>query len=126
MCQTLVPYADGFSPVCPACGYAGPLPPSHAAPVPVRQAPSQAIAIVALVLNLVIWPGLGTMIAGRIGEGLTQGLLFLLAFLLFFTILLIPVSILLWTGMWIWGLVSGIQLIQQANAAQAARPVATV
>lgn len=124
MCQSLVTYPDGFAPVCAACGYAGPLP-ATAAPLVVapRQAPSLGIAVTALVLNLVVWPGLGTLIGGRVGEGLAQGLLFLLGILLIFTIILIPVSILLFIGMWIWGLVSGVQLIQQANAQQAAAPV---
>jgi TM2 domain-containing membrane protein YozV len=121
MCQTVVSYPDGFAPVCGACGYAGPLPasaaPAFAAP---KAPPSMGLAVAALVLNLLVWPGLGTMIGGRIGEGLAQGLLVLLGVLLLFTILLIPLSILLFVGMWVWGLVSGVQLIQQANARPAA------
>lgn len=117
MCATIVTYADGFSPVCSSCGYAGPLPAS-AAPRPAAPVPSSAIAIVALVLNLVIWPGLGTMVGGRIGEGLAQGLLTLLGILLIFTIFLAPLAFVLLAAMWVWALVSGIQLINQANAAQ--------
>lgn len=123
MCQSLVPYADGFAPVCGTCGYAGPLPASYAPPVPVaRTGPSMGVAVAALLLNVLVWPGLGTMIGGRVGEGLTQGFLTLLGVLLLFTVLLIPVSILLFIGMWIWGLLSGIALIQQAGAPRQPAP----
>ena len=113
-CSTIVDYAEGFQPLCSNCGFSAGATP---APVGTRPAgPSQAIAIVALLLNIVVWPGLGSLVGGRIGEGLAQGLLFLLGVFLFFTIILIPVSILLWLGMWIWGIVTGVQLLQRANA----------
>ena len=125
MCQSIVSYASGFSPVCAACGYAGPLPASYGAPLPPpvpSAGPTLGVAIAALLLNVLVWPGLGTLIGGRTGEGLTQGLLTLLGFFLIFTIILIPVSILLFAGMWIWGLVTGVQLVNQANARKAANP----
>ena len=124
MCQSIVSYADGFSPVCNACGYAGPLPASYAAPFPVSPGPSLGVAVAALVLNVIIWPGLGSLIGGRTGTGLAQGFLTLLGVFLFFSIILIPVAVLLWIGMWIWGLVTGVQLITEANARQAPRVVA--
>lgn len=86
--------------------------------------PSLGLAIAALVVNLVVWPGLGTMIGGRVGLGLGQGFLMLGGILLIFTILLIPLAIAAMVGAWVWALVTGIQLIQAAQAAQPARVAA--
>lgn len=137
-CATVVTYAAGFDPICPKCGFSGTAPraapaftpapapasvPATAAPT-ARPAPSQAIAIVALVLNLVIVPGLGTLVGGRIGEGLAQLGLLVFGVLLIFTILLIPISIVCFIAAWVWGIVSGIQLITAASQSPPAAPVA--
>ena len=119
-CATVVEHAAGFQPVCPTCGYgAAPTAPAAAYGVPPQPAPpSQAIAIVALLLNLLIWPGLGSLIASRIGVGLAQGFLFLLGVILIVTVLGMIVGIPLVIAMWVWGLVTGIQLLQAASAAR--------
>jgi len=123
-CATIVEHAAGFQPVCPACGYGSAAPaaaPVLVAPVVMVQAPpTQAIAIVALCLNLLIWPGLGSLVASRIGIGLTQGFLMLLGLILTITIIGMIVGIPLMIAMWIWGLVTGIQLIQASSAARPA------
>lgn len=125
-CASIVDYAAGFSPICPSCGFAGPAAPVVAPtglppPTPTFQPPPNlGLAIAALVVNVVVWPGLGTMIGGRIGLGLGQGFLMLGGILLIFTILLIPLAIVAMIGAWVWALVTGIQLIQAAQGPAAA------
>ena len=85
-------------------------------------------AILALVLNFFILPGLGTIIGGRRKEGFVQiGFMVPAAFLLYFNINLssslysvtsiikVALSILVLFGIWIWGIVSGINIIRQAK-----------
>lgn len=67
-------------------------------------------------LNLIVWPGLGSLVAGRIGFGLAQGFLTLLGVILIVTIIGMILGIPLVIAMWIWGLVTGIQLIQASSA----------
>lgn len=134
-CATIVTYAAGFDPVCPQCGFAGtvakPTAPaaqvlSPPAPAPLNRPASnnnQALAIVALILNILVIPGLGTLIGGRTNEGLAQLGLIVVGFVLIFTIILIPISIVAFIAAWIWGIVSGVQLISAANASPA--PAAT-
>lgn len=78
--------------------------------------PTQGIAVVALLLNIFLWPGLGSIIAGR-SEGWGQGFLFLFGIPL--TLLLIGIPMLI--GAWIWGIVTGVDLINEAGRAQVYR-----
>ena len=84
-------------------------------------------AMLALVLNFFILPGLGTIIGGRRKEGFVQiGFMVPAAFLLYFninpyslysvtSIIKVALSILVLFGIWIWGIVSGINIIRQAK-----------
>ncbi len=85
---------------------------------------SQTRAIVALILNILVLPGLGSLIGGRTGAGIWQLVLstlpwivvLILAFtnpllMMFSLSLAIPLSI----AAWIWGLVTGIRLIKEAE-----------
>ncbi|MGB0652592.1 MAG: hypothetical protein ACPGQL_05280 [Thermoplasmatota archaeon] len=79
---------------------------------------SQGIAIVALILNIMVWPGLGSLIAGE-QIGWAQGFLYLLGLFLtiFGWILFIVggfIGIALLIGVWIWGIVTGIDLIRRS------------
>lgn len=86
-----------------------------------KQKNSQTIAIIALILNIIILPGLGTLIGGKIKEGIWQ--LVLLIGGLIIGILLVSVGYLLGTlfiilgplSAWIWGIVSGVQLIRESS-----------
>jgi hypothetical protein len=80
----------------------------------------QGTAIIALILNIIIWPGLGSLIAGE-QVGWIQGFLTLFGLVLVLTIFGIVVGVPLMVGMWIWGIVTGAQLIQRAGAQQQAR-----
>ncbi len=72
---------------------------------------SQSMAIAALLLNVLLMPGLGTIIAGRTSEGLLQIILLVVGLALSFFLVGIPIVILVW----IWGLVTGVQLIKEAE-----------
>jgi TM2 domain-containing membrane protein YozV len=76
-----------------------------------KKGPSQGIAIVALLLNILVLPGLGTLIAGRTTPGVIQLVLFLIGIPLSLVLIGIPLMI----GMWIWALVTGIQIVQEAS-----------
>jgi len=80
-----------------------------------KKKPSQGIAIAALLLNILIIPGLGTLVGGRTGSGVTQLVLSIVSWMLIFTLIGAIIGIPLIIGMWIWGLVTGIQLIKEAE-----------
>ncbi|GEM_PF-205542 len=115
-CGASLPAGAAF---CPACGR----PVRAAAPPAMAPPPAQAhaqppvsegVAVAALLLNILIWPGLGSLVAGR-QEGWAQGFLFLGGFVVLFATLFLgaPLSVLMWVGAWVWGLVTGIQLLQR-------------
>lgn len=67
------------------------------------------LAIVSLILNVLILPGLGTLVAGKMKIGAWQLVLAVVGIILSFYIIGIPILI----AAWIWGLITGIQLIQE-------------
>ncbi len=80
------------------------------------------IAIAALLVNALFLPGLGSIIGGRTTEGIWQLVLslgsILMLFVLFVSIvgvLLAPLVMLAPFAAWIWGIVTGVQLIQEAG-----------
>jgi TM2 domain-containing membrane protein YozV len=71
------------------------------------------MAIVGLILNIIILPGLGTLVGGgksRVTTGILQLVLFLVGIPLSIILIGIPLMI----GMWIWALVTGIQMVKEA------------
>lgn len=95
----------------PAYGQAYDLPP----PPPVSYQPARAVsegmAIAALLLNVIVWPGLGSLVAG-VQKGWAQGFLFLGGGVLTLTIVGAIIGIPMMIGAWIWGVVTGVHLIQ--------------
>jgi TM2 domain-containing membrane protein YozV len=73
--------------------------------------PSQGIAIAALLLNILVLPGVGTIVGGRTDEGIIQLVLFLVGIPLCLLLIGIPLVI----SMWVWALISGIQLVKEAE-----------
>ncbi len=73
--------------------------------------PTEALAIAALLLNVLVLPGLGSIIGGRKDTGIIQIVLTIIAIPLCFILIGIPLLI----GVWIWGLVTGIQMVQEAT-----------
>jgi len=72
---------------------------------------TRTLAAVALILNLIILPGLGTLIGGKTREGVLQIILVVVGVVLSIVFIGIPMVI----AAWIWGLVSGVRLIQEAK-----------
>jgi TM2 domain-containing membrane protein YozV len=65
-----------------------------------------------LILSFFI-PGLGSMVNGNVGIGVTILLLYILGVILSIFLIGIPIAV----GVWIWGLVDGYQSAQKWNAA---------
>jgi len=80
-----------------------------------KQKVSQGMAVAALLLNILILPGLGSAIAGRTKTGVWQIVLIIASLVLDTTIIGLIIGIPLGIGIWIWGLVTGIQLVKEAN-----------
>lgn len=74
---------------------------------------SLALGAVALILNALIFPlpGIGSLVGGRVKVGIWQIILGLIGDLLFYYWIGIPI----WAFAWIWGIVTGIQLIKEAE-----------
>lgn len=90
-----------------------------------RKKPSQAIAIVALLLNILIIPGLGSIVGGKTKAGIIQLCLLLGGGVFVFvgiplSLILIGLPLMAVGGImvlasWIWGIVTGIQLIRECE-----------
>ena len=74
--------------------------------------PSQGIAILSLILNILILPGLGSLIGGKITAGILQLIFSLIGLVLTLTLIGAVIGIPLMIAMWIWALITGIQLIK--------------
>lgn len=72
---------------------------------------SKGIAIAALILNVLLLPGLGSIIAGRTTEGIIQLVLTLIGIPLSLFLVGIPLII----AAWIWALVTSIQVLQESE-----------
>ena len=72
---------------------------------------TKTLAIVALILNILILPGLGTLIAGKTKTGIWQLVLAIIGIVLSLILIGIPILI----AAWIWGLVTGIYLVKEAR-----------
>ncbi len=72
---------------------------------------SETLAIVCLLLNILILPGLGTLIAKRTNTGVIQLVLFLIGI----PLLLIIIGIPLMVAMWVWALITGIDILKKAK-----------
>ncbi|TRT92958.1 hypothetical protein [Microcystis aeruginosa] len=59
----------------------------------------------AIIINI-FFPGIGTLIVGKIGEGVAQFLIWLVGVVLTFTVLLSFIGIPICVAMWVWSIVS--------------------
>ncbi len=99
-----------------------------AKPQPTGSKPSMAVAVIALLINILLMPGLGTIIGGRMKHGLVQLLLLwlggiIVTFLGFFLIMASPLmgllvamlgSLMVLAG-WVWAIISGVLIIRDAS-----------
>ena len=78
-------------------------------------APGEGAAMAGLLLNVLLLPGLGSLVAGRTGDGVAQLVLCLVGLplcLLGFVAVGLP----LWTAAWVWSLITGIRCLNEAKA----------
>ena len=71
----------------------------------------KARAIIGLVVNVIILPGLGSIIGDRFSTGVIQLVLFLVSIPLMFILIGFPLAL----AIWIWALVTGIQMIKDMD-----------
>ena len=76
---------------------------------------SLAIAIISFILNLSFFPGLGTIVGGRVMTGIIQIGIMLVSIALFFSIVGIVIAAPLMFGNWFWGIVIGVRFIKEAK-----------
>ena len=75
--------------------------------------PSEGTAVTALVLNIII-PGSGSLIAGRTSQGVIQLVMWVVSFPLCLVLIGFPMLL----AVWIWSLVSGIQILEESKRRQ--------
>jgi TM2 domain-containing membrane protein YozV len=76
-------------------------------------APAEATAVAAMVLNVVI-PGVGSLVAGRVGTGLTQLGLWIVGIPLCLVLIGFPILL----AAWIWSLMTGIHILDESRRRQ--------
>ena len=71
----------------------------------------KTLAVIGLILNVFILPGLGTLIAGRTKTGIWQLVLSVIGLVTSFILIGIPILIVAW----VWGLITGIKIVQESG-----------
>lgn len=82
----------------------------HHLPKPIKNTSKLAFAVAALIIN-VVFPGLGSLIGRRTRTGIFQMIFVFLAIFLYFTGVEI-IGIPLFAIIWLWGVVTGLQLVK--------------
>jgi len=77
---------------------------------PSKKKISNGVAILLLILNVIILPGLGTIIGGKNKEGIWQLILAIIGWITLIFWIGIPILLVAW----IWGIFSGVKLIQES------------
>ena len=72
---------------------------------------NRGLAIVCLLVNILLMPGLGTLIAGRTKEGVWQLVVLWIGIFLAIFLVGIPLIIIAW----VWALISGIRIVQRSR-----------
>jgi len=73
--------------------------------------PSESDALAGLLINVLFFPGLGSLIAGKTNPGIYQLLLFVVGIPLCFVVVGFPMIV----GAWVWGLVTGVKMINEGK-----------
>ena len=78
-----------------------------------RERISTDMAIIGFLLNLLILPGLGSIIAGKTRIGIWQVILFFIGGIgLWFNYILFGILVI---AVWVWALVTGIQMLRESR-----------
>ncbi len=74
---------------------------------------SMGLAIISVILNFLVIPGLGSLVGGKTKPGIWQIILFLIGAIgTYFFYNLFGIIVLI---AWVWGVVTGIKMIQEAR-----------
>ena len=79
--------------------------------MPKRKKITEARAIVCLILNILVLPGLGSLIGRKKKQGIWQLVLFLLGIPLILVLIGIPMMI----AAWVWGIITGVELLDNSK-----------
>ena len=69
------------------------------------------LSVIGLILNALIFPGLGSVVGGKTYIGVWQFIITVIGIILSFFTIGIPILI----AAWIWGIYTGIKMIQEAQ-----------
>lgn len=72
---------------------------------------SQGLAIAGLLINVLVFPGLGSIIGGRINTGIIQTFLTIISIPLMFVVIGFPLIF----AVWIWGIVTGVDMVEDSE-----------
>ncbi|MCU1278485.1 MAG: hypothetical protein JWM53_2031 [bacterium] len=88
---------------------------AHGGPMQHVSPPAEGTAVAALVLNIII-PGAGSLVAGRTSTGVVQLVMWVVSFPLCLVLIGFPMLL----AVWVWSLVTGIQILEEAKRRQSA------
>ena len=86
--------------------------------------PPESTALAGLLVNVLFLPGLGSLIGGKTNAGIFQLLMFLLGVPLCLSFIGVVIGGPMVLGAWIWGLVSGVNMLSEAKNGQQQRQLA--
>ena len=104
--------------------YSQPPPLLYEPSMALSRTPPESTALAGMLVNVLFLPGLGSLIGGKTNAGIFQLLMFLLGLPLCLSIIGLPIGIPMFVGAWIWGLVSGVTMLNEAKAASQQRQLA--
>ncbi|MDH5721566.1 MAG: hypothetical protein OEZ13_13245 [Spirochaetia bacterium] len=76
---------------------------------------SLTVAVIALILNLLFFPGVGSLLGGKVKAGIIQIFLFFICFILIFTIIGAVIAYPFMFCIWVWGIVISVGFIKNAQ-----------
>lgn len=117
----IAPGGSGSTALSP---YAQPPPLLYEPSMALTRTPPESTALAGLLVNVLFLPGLGSLIGGKTNAGIFQLLMFLLGIPLCLSIIGLVIGGPMVMGAWIWGLVSGVNMLSEAKAAQQQRQLA--
>ena len=101
--------------------YSQPPPLLYEPSMALTRTPPESTALAGLLVNVLFLPGLGSLIGGKTNAGIFQLLMFLLGVPLCLSIIGLVIGGPMVMGAWIWGLVSGVNMLSEAKAASQQR-----
>lgn len=101
--------------------YAQPPPLLYDPQMALRSSAPESTALAGLLVNVLFLPGLGSLIGGKTNAGIFQLLMFLLGLPLCLSVIGLVIGGPMVMGAWIWGLVTGVNMITEAKQTSSQR-----